>query len=173
MMDTHAKAKTTETNFHGRRSSPSLRWWIGALILADSKKDEAPTKTSLRRRDLPKLPQTWGTIIARSFKALGVFGGFGVASLIPAILTMNLYLLTLLLALATFSHASFATIANVLPSDLYKNASAATVSGSSGTGPPPGHDHRFRIGRPSFRWAYLDSGGLVRPAHGYRGADSL
>jgi glucosamine-6-phosphate deaminase len=34
----------------------------------------------------------------------------------------------------TFSYASFTTIANVLPSDLYKNESVATVSGFSGTG---------------------------------------
>jgi len=67
-------------------------------------------------------------------KALVVFGGFGVALLIPTIFTVNLYLLTLLFALATFSYASFTTIANVLPSDLYKNESVATVSGLSGTG---------------------------------------
>jgi ACS family hexuronate transporter-like MFS transporter len=47
---------------------------------------------------------------------------------------VNLYLLTLFFALATFSYASFTTIANVLPSDLYKNESVATVSGLSGTG---------------------------------------
>jgi Glucosamine-6-phosphate isomerases/6-phosphogluconolactonase len=60
--------------------------------------------------------------------------GFGVALLIPTIFTVNLYVLTLLFALATFSYASFTTIANVLPSDLYKNESVATVSGLSGTG---------------------------------------
>jgi ACS family hexuronate transporter-like MFS transporter len=168
------------------------------MILADQKEteEESPAKTAPRWRDLLKLPQTWGTIIARSFtdpvwffiadwfpiylvakgialksgliavwipfiaadlgnffsgwlsgrlikrgwsignarKALVVFGGFGVMLLIPTIFTVNLYALTLLFALATFSYASFTTIANVLPSDLYKNEFVATVSGLSGTG---------------------------------------
>jgi ACS family hexuronate transporter-like MFS transporter len=166
------------------------------MILADQKEDETPARTAPRWRDLLKLPQTWGTIIARSFtdpvwffiadwfpiylvakgialksgliavwipfiaadlgnffsgwlsgrlikrgwsvgnarKALVVFGGIGVALLIPTIFTVNLYLLTLLFGLATFSYASFTTIANVLPSDLYGKESVATVSGLSGTG---------------------------------------
>jgi hypothetical protein len=99
-------------------------------------------------------------------------GGFGVALLILTILTVNLYVLTLLFALATFSYTSFTTIANVLPSDLYKNETVATVSGLRGTGRPR-HDHRFRIGGPSFRCAYCEGDTLVRLAHGYRGPDSL
>jgi MFS transporter, ACS family, hexuronate transporter len=75
-----------------------------------------------------------GWSVGNARKALVVFGGIGVALLIPTIFTVNLYLLTLLFALATFSYASFTTIANVLPSDLYKNESVATVSGMSGTG---------------------------------------
>ncbi len=67
-------------------------------------------------------------------KALVVFGGVGVMLLIPTIFTVNLYLITLLFALATFSYASFSTIANVLPTDLYRSSSVATVSGLSGTG---------------------------------------
>ena len=67
-------------------------------------------------------------------KALVVFGGFGVLLLIPTILTVNLFLITLLFGLATFSYASFSTIANVLPTDLYRNDSVASVSGLSGTG---------------------------------------
>src|SRR5262249_24305464 len=148
-------------------------------------------------RDLLKLPQTWGTIIARSFtdpvwffiadwfpiylaakgiglrngfvavgvpfiaadlgnfsggiasgwlikrgwslgaarKAVVVAGGIGVTLLIPTILTTNLFLITLLFALATFSYAPFSTMANVLPSDLYESGSVASVSGLSGTGP--------------------------------------
>jgi len=35
---------------------------------------------------------------------------------------------------ATFSYAAFSTIANVLPSDLFKIESVASVSGMSGTG---------------------------------------
>lgn len=147
-------------------------------------------------RDLLKLPQTWATILARSFtdpvwffiadwfpiylvakgislrssvfviwvpfiaadlgnffggtasgylikrgwplgkarKALVVFGGIGVTLLIPTVYTRNLHLIALLFAGATFSYASFSTIANVLPADLYHNDSVASVSGISGTG---------------------------------------
>src|SRR3984957_4894609 len=67
-------------------------------------------------------------------KALVVFGGVGVTLLIPTIFTMNLYVITLLFGLATFSYAAFSTIANVLATDLFKNDSVATVSGLSGTG---------------------------------------
>jgi MFS transporter, ACS family, hexuronate transporter len=66
-------------------------------------------------------------------KALVVFGGIGVTLLIPTIFTVNLYVITALFALATFSYASFSTIANVLPADLYKSDSVASVSGLSGT----------------------------------------
>jgi MFS transporter, ACS family, hexuronate transporter len=66
-------------------------------------------------------------------KALVVFGGVGVMLLIPTISTVNLYLITLLFGLATFSYASFSTIANVLPTDLYDSDSVASVSGLSGT----------------------------------------
>ena len=48
--------------------------------------------------------------------------------LIPTIFTVNLYLITLLFALATFSYASFSTIANVLPTDLFPASSVATMS---------------------------------------------
>jgi MFS transporter, ACS family, hexuronate transporter len=74
----------------------------------------------------------WSLGAAR--KALVVFGGFGVMLLIPTIFTVNLYLITLLFGLATFSYASFSTIANVLPTDLYTSGSVASVSGMSGTG---------------------------------------
>jgi ACS family hexuronate transporter-like MFS transporter len=166
------------------------------MIFADHQEDAPPATKPPRWRDLLKLPQTWGTIIARSFtdpvwffiadwfpiylvakgialksgliaiwvpfiaadlgnffsgwlsgrlikrgwsvgnarKALVIFGGIGVTLLIPTIFTVNLYLLTFLFGLATFSYASFTTIANVLPSDLYRNESVATVSGLSGTG---------------------------------------
>lgn len=74
----------------------------------------------------------WSLGAAR--KALVVFGGFGVMLLIPTIFTVNLYLITLLFALATFAYASFSTIANVLPTDLFTSESVASVSGMSGTG---------------------------------------
>jgi ACS family hexuronate transporter-like MFS transporter len=166
------------------------------MILADTVEPGSEKKARPRWRDLLKLPQTWGTIVARTFtdpvfffiadwfpiylvakgiplksgliavwipflaadlgnffgggmsgylikrgwsvgnarKALAVFGGFGVMLLIPTIFTVNLYLLALLFGLATFSYASFTTIANVLPSDLFTSESVASVSGLSGTG---------------------------------------
>ncbi len=182
--------------YHLPQDHPRISIAERQMILADHKEDEPPAVTPPRWRDLLKLPQTWGTIIARSFtdpvwffiadwfpiylvakgialksgliaiwipfiaadlgnffsgwlsgllikrgwsvgkarKALVVFGGFGVTLLVPTIFTANLYWLTLLFGLATFSYASFTTIANVLPSDLYRNESVATVSGLSGTG---------------------------------------
>ena len=45
--------------------------------------------------------------------------------LIPTIFTTNLYLIALLFALATFAYAAFSTMANVLPSDLYRSESVA------------------------------------------------
>ena len=69
----------------------------------------------------------------RRAKIDGVFGGFGVMLLIPTIFTVNLYLITLLFALATFAYASFSTIANVLPTDLFDSRAVATASGMSGT----------------------------------------
>ena len=75
-----------------------------------------------------------GWPLGKARKALVVFGGVGVLLLIPTIFTVNLYWITLLFGLSTFSYAAFSTIANVLPTDLYRNDSVATVSGMSGTG---------------------------------------
>ena len=74
----------------------------------------------------------WPVIKAR--KAVVVFGGLGMMLLIPTIFTSNLFLLAGLFAISTFAYASFSTMALVLPSDLYKSESVATVSGMSGTG---------------------------------------
>ena len=74
----------------------------------------------------------WSVGAAR--KALVVFGGVGVTALIPTVLTTNLVAIALLFGFATFSYASFTTIANVLPSDLFRSESVASVSGLSGTG---------------------------------------
>src|SRR5712691_2862932 len=52
----------------------------------------------------------WSLGAAR--KALVVFGGTGVLLLIPTIFTVNLFLITLLFGLSTFSYACFTTIAN-------------------------------------------------------------
>jgi MFS transporter, ACS family, hexuronate transporter len=166
------------------------------MILADHGDEKVDVVERPPWRDLLKLPQTWGTIIARTFtdpvfffiadwfpiylvakgislrsgliavwipfiaadlgnffgggvsghlikrgwplgkarKALVVFGGIGVMLLIPTVFTVNLAAITVLFALATFAYASFTTIANVLPSDLYQGGAVATVSGMSGTG---------------------------------------
>lgn len=85
----------------------------------------------------------WSLGAAR--KALVMFGGFGVMLLIPTIFTVKLYLITLLFALATFSYASFSTIANVLPTDLYTSESVASVSGMSGTGAGIGTIIAFKL----------------------------
>lgn len=74
-----------------------------------------------------------GWALGSARKALVVFGGIGFLLLIPTIFTVNLYTITALFALAAFSYASFSTIANVLPADLYKSDSVASVSGLSGT----------------------------------------
>jgi len=51
----------------------------------------------------------------------------------PTVFTQNLWFITALFAISTFSYAAFSTIANVLPSDLYHSNAVATVSGLSGS----------------------------------------
>ena len=188
---------------HPRISAEELRLITEDRGDADAQGDNKPT----RWLDLLRLPQTWGTIIARSFtdpvwffitdwfpiylvakgielrsgvvavsipfiaadvgnffggaasdylikrgwsvgaarKALVVFGGVGVTLLIPTIFTTNLFAITTLFAFATFSYASFTTIANVLPSDLYHSNAVATVSGLSGTGAGIGTIVAFKL----------------------------
>jgi ACS family hexuronate transporter-like MFS transporter len=72
----------------------------------------------------------WSLGAAR--KAVVVFGGIGVLALIPTIFVDELWMITGLFALATFCYASFSTIANVLPADLFTSESVASVSGLSG-----------------------------------------
>lgn len=74
----------------------------------------------------------WSLGAAR--KALIVFGGIGTTLLIPTVFTTNLYIISLLFAIATFSYGAFTTIANVLPSDLYYSDAVASVSGLGGSG---------------------------------------
>jgi len=74
----------------------------------------------------------WPVIKAR--KAVVVFGGLGMTLLIPTVFTSNLLALAGLFAISTFAYAAFSTMALVLPSDLYRSESVATVSGMSGTG---------------------------------------
>ena len=74
----------------------------------------------------------WPVIKAR--KAVVVFGGLGMTLLIPTIFTSSLLALAGLFAVSTFAYAAFSTMALVLPSDLYRTKSVATISGMSGTG---------------------------------------
>src|SRR5712692_589247 len=89
------------------------------------------------------LRRGWSLGAAR--KALVVLGGIGVMLLIPTIFTVKLYLITLLFGLATFSYASFSTIANVLPTDLFSSEAVASVSGMSGTGAGIGTIIAFKL----------------------------
>ncbi|HKN83942.1 MAG TPA: MFS transporter [Pyrinomonadaceae bacterium] len=75
-----------------------------------------------------------GRPVIKARKAVVVFGGLGMTLLIPTIFTSNLLSLAGLFAVSTFAYASFSTMALVLPSDLYRSHSVATVSGMSGTG---------------------------------------
>lgn len=178
------------------------------MIVVDKRESEGGQQGKPSRwRDLLKLPQTWGIIIAKSFtdpvyffiaewfpiylvakaielksgliavwipfiaadvgsfvgggisgalirrgwslgaarKALIIFGGIGMTMLIPTIFTTNLYLIAFLFALATFCYASFTTIANVLPSDLFRSESVASVSGLSGGGAGIGTIIAFKL----------------------------
>ncbi len=63
-----------------------------------------------------------------------IYGGIGMTLLIPTIFTTNLYVITILFAIVTFTYAGFTIIANVLPSDLFHSESVASVSGLGGTG---------------------------------------
>jgi len=74
----------------------------------------------------------WSLSVAR--KAVVVFGACGMLLLIPTIATVNLWTIIVLFALATFCYGTFTTIANVLPSDLFKSNAVASVSGMGGTG---------------------------------------
>jgi ACS family hexuronate transporter-like MFS transporter len=66
-------------------------------------------------------------------KAVVIFGGAGIMALIPATFASNLFTIAGLFAIATFAYASFSTMAIVLPSDLFKTESVASVSGMCGT----------------------------------------
>jgi ACS family hexuronate transporter-like MFS transporter len=218
--------------YHSPEDHPRLSAEERAMILQD-REDPAVTPRGARLRwsELLRLPQTWGTIIARSFtdpvwffvadwfpiylvakgiplkqsvlaiwipfvaadlgnffggaasgslikrgwpvgkarKALVVFGAFGMTLLIPTIFTTNLYFILPLFALATFCYASYSTIANVLPSDLYRSDSVASVSGMGGTAAGIGTIVAFKLvgyisdahrgsAATSFDWVLIASG---------------
>jgi ACS family hexuronate transporter-like MFS transporter len=85
----------------------------------------------------------WSVGAAR--KALVIFGGIGVMMLIPTIFTSSLFLIVSLFGFATFAFAAFSTMANVLPSDLFRSESVASVSGLSGTGAGLGTIIAFKL----------------------------
>ncbi|MDP1676588.1 MAG: MFS transporter [Bacteroidota bacterium] len=74
-----------------------------------------------------------GWSVGSARKAVVIFGAIGMLMLIPTIYTSNLFAIAGLLAISTFAYAAFSTIALVLPSDIYRSNSVATVSGLSGT----------------------------------------
>jgi len=188
---------------HDRISQAELE-----MIVAD-KLASKPAQSATRPRwgYLLRLPQTWGTIIAKSFTdpvfffitewfpiylvakgielksgliavwipfiaadvgsffagwisgyaikrgwSLGaarkmpiIYGGIGMTVIIPTIFTTNLYVITVLFAIVTFTYAGFTTMANVLPSDLFASESVASVSGLSGTGAGLGTIVAFKL----------------------------
>lgn len=62
-----------------------------------------------------------------------IFGAFGMLLLISTIATNRLSFIVPLFALSTFCYASYSTMANVLPSDLFRSESVASVSGMGGS----------------------------------------
>jgi len=86
-----------------------------------------------------------GWTVGAARKAIAVFGSIGVLLLIPTIFTVNLYLLTVLFAISTFSFTAYSTIANVLPSDLFYSQSVASVSGLTGSGAGIGTIVAFKL----------------------------
>ena len=86
-----------------------------------------------------------GWHVGKARKALVIFGGIGVMTLIPTVLTNNLYWISLLFAIATFSYSVFSTMAIVLPSDVFRSESVASVSGLSGTGAGIGTIVAFKL----------------------------
>jgi ACS family hexuronate transporter-like MFS transporter len=182
--------------YHAPESHPFISPEERNMLLADRPPIADLPKERLCWRELLKIPQTWGVIVARTFtdpvwffitdwfpiyliakgfdlrgsliavwvpfiaadlgnfaggaatgylikrgwpvgksrKAIVVVGGFGMMLLIPTIFTSNLYIITVLFALATFFYASFSTIAHVLPTDLFPGHLVASVSGLGGTG---------------------------------------
>jgi ACS family hexuronate transporter-like MFS transporter len=179
------------------------------MIVADKAENGPPPAEQSRPRwsDLLKLPQTWGTIIAKMFTdpvfffitewfpiylvakgielksgliavwipfvaadvgsfvagwfsgylvrrgvSLGwarkvpiIYGGFGMTLLIFTVFTTNLYVITFLFAIVTFTYAGFTIMANTLPSDLFGSESVASVSGLGGTGTGLGTIVAFKL----------------------------
>jgi ACS family hexuronate transporter-like MFS transporter len=86
-----------------------------------------------------------GWSLGSARKLFVVVGGVGMTMLIPTILTTNLYVIAVLFAVATFTYAGLTTMANVLPSDLFRSDSVASVSGLAGTGAGIGTIVAFKL----------------------------
>jgi ACS family hexuronate transporter-like MFS transporter len=74
-----------------------------------------------------------GWRVGTARKALVVFGGIGVMMLIPTIFTDKLYIIAGLFGLGSLAYSAFSTMANVLPSDVFRDDSVASISGLSGS----------------------------------------
>jgi ACS family hexuronate transporter-like MFS transporter len=75
-----------------------------------------------------------GWPVTKARKAVLLFGGLGMTSLVVAVFSSKLWVLAAFFAISTFAYAAFSTMALVLPSDLFPSGSVASVSGMSGTG---------------------------------------
>jgi len=96
-----------------------------------------------------------GWSVGRARKVIVAFGGVGMTLLVPTIPLTNLFAIAGLFAVATFAYAAFSTMALVLPSDLYKSGSVATVSGLCGTAAGVlTIGSTFLIGRISSRYSF-------------------
>lgn len=100
-----------------------------------------------------------GWSLGSARKAVAIFGGIGVTLLIPTIFTSNLATIAALFGVVAFCYASFSTIANVLPSDLYTGGSVASVFGFSGTGAGIGTIIAFKL------IGYFADAGKTLPGH--------
>ncbi len=74
-----------------------------------------------------------GWSVRRARTAVIIFGSVGMTMLIPTAFMSNLFAIAGLFAISTFAYATLCTMVLVLPSDLFKSNSVATVSGLSGT----------------------------------------
>jgi MFS transporter, ACS family, hexuronate transporter len=74
-----------------------------------------------------------GWPVGKARRAVVLFGAAGMTLLIPTIYVSQLFAIAGLFAVSTFAYATYCTMVLVLPSDLFKSDSVATVSGISGT----------------------------------------
>ena len=74
----------------------------------------------------------WSTGASR--RLVGLVCGIGMSALGGTLLFPSFEAMVLCFSIATFAYAGFSTIVLILPADLYKRGSVASVSGMSGTG---------------------------------------